>query len=86
MNKLALSLILIALIGPSESVRASALAGEAESAMKKAADYFRSISTNGGYVGIYSLDLQKRYGESLYEKARPNEIWVQERRPSDSAI
>ena len=77
MNKLALSLILIALIGPSESVRASSLAGEAESAMKKAADYFRSISTNGGYVGIYSLDLQKRYGESLYEKARPNEIWVQ---------
>lgn len=53
------------------------LVEETKTAMKKATGYFRSISTNGGYVGIYSQDLEKRYGESLYEKARPSEIWVQ---------
>ena len=46
-------------------------------ALVKAAAYLQSISTNGGYVGIYSLDLQQRYGEGLYEKARAEEIWVQ---------
>ena len=45
--------------------------------MKKAAAYFSSISTNGGYVGIYSLDLKERYGEAFYEKAKDSEIWVQ---------
>lgn len=46
-------------------------------AMKKATEFFRSISTNGGYAGIYSPDLKKRYGEAVYEKAGKNEIWVQ---------
>jgi hypothetical protein len=46
-------------------------------AMKKAASFFRSISTNGGYAGIYSIDLKERYGEAVYEKASKNEIWVQ---------
>ncbi|MHC4743537.1 MAG: pectate lyase [Planctomycetota bacterium] len=78
MNRLALLLILIAFLGLSESVLASeGLVDEAEAALKKAASYFRSISTNGGYVGIYSSDLTKRYGEAIYEKARPTEIWVQ---------
>ena len=45
--------------------------------LQKATSYFRSISTNGGYVGIYSLDLKNRYGEALYERAKSNEIWVQ---------
>ena len=49
----------------------------ARSALAKAAAYLQAISTNGGYVGIYSLDLQQRYGEGLYEKARAEEIWVQ---------
>jgi len=48
-----------------------------ENAMKKAASFMRSIATNGGYVGIYSLDLRERYGEAIYEKAGPDEIWVQ---------
>lgn len=78
MNRLALFLILIALFGPSESLWASdPLTNEAEAAMNRAAHYFRSISINGGYVGMYSLDLRKRYGESLYEKAGSTEIWVQ---------
>ena len=46
-------------------------------ALVKAAAYLQSISTNGGYVGSYSLDLQQRYGEGLYEKTRTEEIWVQ---------
>jgi len=53
------------------------LADRAERAMKRATEYFRSISTNGGYAGIYSLDLQQRYGEAVYEKAALGEIWVQ---------
>lgn len=78
MRKLALGLALIVLAVSSASGLASdSLVNETKTAMKRAADYFRSISTNGGYVGIYSVDLQERYGEALYEKARPNEIWVQ---------
>ncbi|HUU90413.1 MAG TPA: pectate lyase [Phycisphaerae bacterium] len=46
-------------------------------AMAKATDYFTSISTNGGWAGIYSLDLKQRWGESLGEKAKATEIWVQ---------
>jgi len=53
------------------------LAESARGALAKATAYLGSISTNGGYVGIYSLDLKRRYGESIYEKARANEIWVQ---------
>jgi len=78
MRKLVLCLVLFALTVSPEPVLASdGLVNEAKTAMKRAADYFRSISTNGGYVGMYSPDLQERYGEALYEKARPNEIWVQ---------
>ena len=46
-------------------------------AMLKAAGFMRSISTNGGYCGIYSLDLKQRYGEATYERANANEVWVQ---------
>ncbi len=53
------------------------LAEEVRVAMKNAATFFRSISTNGGYAGIYSLDLKSRYGEAFYEKAKKTEIWVQ---------
>jgi hypothetical protein len=53
------------------------LAEEVRVTMKSASTFFRSISTKGGYVGIYSLDLKDRYGEAFYEKARETEIWVQ---------
>ncbi|MHC4694540.1 MAG: pectate lyase [Planctomycetota bacterium] len=53
------------------------LAEEVKVSMKSAATFFRSISTNGGYAGIYSLDLKDRYGEAFYEKAGKTEIWVQ---------
>jgi len=54
-----------------------ALANEARRSLAKAEQFLGSISTNGGYVGIYSVDLKQRFGESKYEKARTNEIWVQ---------
>ena len=50
---------------------------QVRAALAKAATYLQSISTHGGYVGIYSHDLQQRYGEGLYEKAGASEIWVQ---------
>jgi len=78
MRKVLLCLVVFAIVGRAGFVLAlDGLVGQTEPAMKKAADYFRSISTNGGYAGIYSPDLEKRYGESFYEKAKPTEIWVQ---------
>jgi hypothetical protein len=78
MRRFVLSLAVLALVGQAGNVLASdSLVNETKAAMKKAADFFRSISTHGGYVGIYSPDLTKRYGESFYEKAKPTEIWVQ---------
>ena len=53
------------------------LTQQAESVLKKALASFHSISTQGGYVGIYSVDLKERYGEALYEQAKATEIWVQ---------
>ncbi|MCA8996411.1 MAG: pectic acid lyase [Planctomycetaceae bacterium] len=44
-------------------------------AMKRAATYyFENVSTHGGYVYFYSLDLQRRLGEGV---ASPDQIWVQ---------
>lgn len=46
-------------------------------AMDTSAAFYRSIATHGGYAGIYSLDLQRRYGEALTDYAGPMDIWVQ---------
>jgi len=43
-------------------------------AMAKAARYFRSIATEGGYLWRYSLDLKERAGENV---ATDTQIWVQ---------
>ena len=78
MRRVLFCLAVFAIVGRAGFVPAlDGLVEQTEPAMKKAADYFRSISTNGGYAGIYSPDLKKRYGEALYEKAKPTEIWVQ---------
>ncbi len=53
------------------------LVKQTEETIHKATTYFHSISTNGGYDGIYSIDLNKRYGEGFYEPAKTSEIWVQ---------
>jgi len=57
--------------------RLPSLEKQARATAKRAAQFFHSIATKGGYVGNYSLDLKKRYGEGFYEPAKANEIWVQ---------
>jgi PelA/Pel-15E family pectate lyase len=69
------SLVLAALL-----VAPAAFAAEADfplqthAALQKATAYLRSISTEGGYLWRYSLDLQQRAGES---KATATQIWIQ---------
>jgi hypothetical protein len=46
----------------------------AKAALRKAADFLMSISTEGGYLWRYSADLRERRGE---EKATATQIWVQ---------
>jgi len=78
MRRVLVCLVVLAFFGRSGyALGSEKLIDEARAAMKRSADFFRSISTNGGYVGIYSADLTKRYGESFYEKAKATEIWVQ---------
>ena len=45
--------------------------------MEKSTAFFRSISTNGGYGGKYSIVLDTRYGEALHNIAKAKEIWIQ---------
>ena len=48
---------------------------EAETAMHKAATYYREqVASHGGYVYHYSLDLKNRWGEGT---ATTDQIWVQ---------
>jgi len=57
--------------GPVEPVP---LPSQARSALARASDYLRSISTEGGYLWRYSPDLRHRLGEEI---ATPTQIWVQ---------
>jgi hypothetical protein len=77
MNKSILPILAILLLAQSCSAGESPLADQAETTLRNAAAYFHSISTNGGYAGIYSVDLSQRYGEAFYEQAASTEIWVQ---------
>jgi hypothetical protein len=52
-------------------------AAQAKTTLDTAFRFFRSIAVNGGYAGLYSLDLNERYGEAVYEKATKDQIWVQ---------
>lgn len=51
-----------------------ALPQQARTALEKATEYLRSISTEGGYLWRYSEDLKERSGEN---KATATQIWVQ---------
>ncbi|QEG39529.1 pectate lyase [Roseimaritima ulvae] len=54
---------------------AAATRQQATVAMKRAATYYQQhVSTHGGYVYFYSLDLQQRWGEG---EATAEQIWVQ---------
>jgi PelA/Pel-15E family pectate lyase len=51
------------------------LRADAQTAMRKAAEYYRNkVALRGGYVYYYSPDLKLRYGEGI---ATPTQIWVQ---------
>lgn len=52
----------------------SDLRGQARAALEKATAYMCSISTEGGYLWKYSLDLKERAGEG---KATATQIWIQ---------
>ena len=55
---------------------ADTLEYEACETMKKAAGYyFREVSTKGGYLFEYTVDMKHRYGEM---PARDSQIWVQD--------
>src|SRR4051812_6602057 len=55
---------------PDDKLRANA-----QTAMRKAAEYYRNkVALRGGYVYYYSPDLKLRYGEGI---ATPTQIWVQ---------
>lgn len=67
----------LAMLPAARCAAADDTADAARRALKRAATRLHSISTNGGYAGIYSLDLSERYGEAFYERAGRGEIWVQ---------
>lgn len=48
-----------------------------KSSLGQATSYLREISTKGGYVGIFSPDLEERFGEAFRQRAQATEIWVQ---------
>jgi len=69
--------LLLPVAATSAAQSPDALLPKARQAMARAVEFFTSIATNGGWAGIYSADLKDRWGESLHEKCRPDEIWVQ---------
>lgn len=77
-RRLGVTLVLIAIVqSPFSLAKEDTLEIEVAIALGKASAYLHAISTNGGYAGIYSQDLMKRYGEGLSHKAQLTEIWVQ---------
>jgi hypothetical protein len=72
MRILLLSLALLA--GLSARAAEADLAARARQTMERATDFLTSISTHGGYLWRYSLDLKERAGES---KATDTQIWIQ---------
>jgi hypothetical protein len=68
-------LTLMVLAAQSRGLAADAdLPSQASAALEKATAYITSISTHGGYLWRYSLDLKKRAGEVA---ATDTQIWVQ---------
>ena len=62
------------LAGASVAAESRTLPQQARDALTKATRYLRSISTEGGYLWRYSLDLKERAGET---KATPTQVWIQ---------
>lgn len=58
----------------SDAAEARPLPQQAREALVRATRYMRSISTEGGFLWRYSLDLKERAGES---KATATQVWIQ---------
>lgn len=56
------------------AIAADTTVNEARQALRDSVAYVRSISTEGGFLWVYSLDLKTRAGET---KAIDSQIWVQ---------
>ena len=58
---------------------ADGLSDKALKTLDKGIKYFHSISTNGGYLWAYSLDLKKRWGEGygIVDYAADTQVWIQ---------
>ncbi len=72
--RLRLLLTLLSLAALNTFATDSALPESALAALEKATTYMRSISTEGGYLWKYSLDLKERAGEV---KATATQVWIQ---------
>ncbi len=66
-------------IFPVNLFAADGLANDAIKAVKKGIEFFHLISTNGGYLYNYSVDLKERWGEGygVNDQASSSQIWVQ---------
>jgi len=55
------------------------LVNDAIKSLEKGVKIFHSISTNGGYLWVYSTDLKERWGEGygIHDQASASQIWVQ---------
>jgi len=67
--------VLAFVAGASLAAAQDSFRSEAESAMKRAAEYYiNNVAVHGGYVYHYTLDFTRRWGEGL---ASEDQIWVQ---------
>lgn len=73
--RLLCGLFLLAAIAAADArAEVAPLSSQARSALLRATDYLKSISTEGGYLWRYSPDLENRLGEEI---ATATQIWVQ---------
>ena len=68
------SLLAVTLITAHSFAADTSLHDQARAALEKATAYMQSISTEGGYLWKYSLDLTERAGEV---KATATQVWIQ---------
>ena len=94
MNKLFKGYLLVAfcfLLAAQHSKSQNNDMAEVLETLKKGAEFFHSISTNGGYAWSYTVDLKKKWGEGLQGsapdgQAAPTEIWVQDGTPAAGEV
>jgi rhamnogalacturonyl hydrolase YesR len=72
--KRCLAATVLAAAGIARAAEPANLDAEATAALWRATSFMQSIATRGAYLWSYSLDLQRRAGESM---ANPDLVWVQ---------